>query len=161
MKKPFFNLIFCVLLVSCGAQAQPQKAPLFRVKDIKGNTISMADLRGKVVMLDFWATWCPPCVMSFPEVEKLGSDFDKKDVVVLGFSLDQDESAVKEFIKDKPGDNAIAMVSETEIPSLYSVQGLPTFFIIDKNGYVVKSWTGYHPMLPSIWRKEIEKLLKN
>jgi thiol-disulfide isomerase/thioredoxin len=117
-------------------------------------------LKGKVVFLDFWATWCPPCVISIPEVKTLYESYKDKNVEIISISLDQDESAVRKFVNKHHMKNRIAMGFESDIGSRYGIDGIPAFFIIDKKGNIVRAWGGYSYSFPDLWRKELDRLLK-
>lgn len=140
--------------------AKKIKAPEFELTDLGGNKINLKDLRGKVVFLDFWATWCGPCVMSIPEVEKMVEDYQGKDVVVLSISLDEDVAPVKKFMATHKMTNRVAMAGRSRVDEKYSVSGIPSYFVINKEGNVANAWEGYNPIMPSLWRKELDRLLK-
>ena len=165
----FFLATFLIVSGGCGSQAssddgevtqRAQKAPTFTLTDIKGKKFSLQDYRGKVVFLDFWATWCPPCVMSVPEVEKIVDEYKGKPFEAISISLDQDPDAVKSFVASHHMVNRIAIAGDNDVSEHYGVEGIPAFFLIDKKGNVVRSWGGYSRALPSEWRKELDRLLK-
>lgn len=138
--------------------ARKVKAPLFDIKGIKGEKISLKDFQGKVVFLDFWATWCPPCVMSSPEVERLGKDYDGK-IEVVSISMDDDPRPVLMFVEQNDIKSHVALGSNSNIGYQYGISSLPTYFIVDQEGNVVASWQGYHPAMPKLWRQIIDNLL--
>ncbi|MCG3203724.1 MAG: Thiol-disulfide oxidoreductase ResA [Elusimicrobia bacterium] len=156
-----------VLGASFGCQTQADytsrtvKAPDFQVSDLKGQKITLESLRGKVVFLDFWATWCGPCVISMPEVEKLGEEFRNQDVVILSVSVDANPNSVRRFLAERKVSNRVVMAGNSGIDEKYQVSGIPAFYIIDKKGHVTKAWQGYNPAMASLWRKEISRLLKS
>ncbi len=165
--KPAFLLLTFVML-GCSSQAGTETrvsssasvaAPDFDLTDINGRKFSLKDFRGKVVFLEFWATWCPPCVVSVPEVEKLHDDYVAKDVEVISVSLDQDVSSVLRFVKKHDMRNRVALAGNSGVDEKYRVGGIPAFFLINKEGNVVNAWEGYHPRMVSLWRKELDRLL--
>lgn len=158
MRPVLILVAFLAVILGLGAQAKRASAPDFTLKDLKGKTFSLHDYHGKVVLLDFWATWCPPCVLSSPEVEKLTKDYKGKKFEVIRISLDDSPEAVFSYMSSHPITSRIAMTNG-DVERDYQVQGIPAFYIIDQNGGLVKSWGGYHPMMPQIWRKEIDRLL--
>ncbi len=114
-------------------------APNFTMNDQFGKSVSLKDFRGKVVMIDFWATWCGPCVASIPHVKELNDKYAGKDVVILGISLDKDLDQWKSFITDEKMNwihiadgnywsNAAALQ--------YHIESIPSVWIIDKNGKI-------------------------
>ena len=97
-------------------------------------------------------------VMSAPEVEKIAHEYKGKGVNVLRISLDDNVSTVRDFLSRHPVESRVAM-TDGRVDGVYGVNGIPAFYIIDKKGFVRRSWGGYHPMMPQIWRKEIDQLL--
>jgi thiol-disulfide isomerase/thioredoxin len=108
---------------------------------LDGEKIKLSDYRGKVVLVDFWATWCGPCIAEMPNVAgALKKHGEEGDFIVLGISLDKDEATVREFLK-KHKDVAWAQIvggpaKENEIAKLYGVEGVPATFLIDPDGKV-------------------------
>jgi peroxiredoxin len=118
-----------------------QSAPDFEAKDIHGHRVRLADLRGKVVLLDFWATWCGPCLGELPHVKRVHSDFAGcEDFVLIGVSLDGDGIALVDFLREHeiPWPQ-ICGLSEFDdpVPRLYNVRGIPDTFLIDREGKIV------------------------
>lgn len=146
--------------VGCSEPYVPQQAPEFSVIDLNGKKLSLSDFKGKVVFLEFWATWCPPCVISMPAVEKLSQDYKGAAFIVVSLSVDVDEAMVKKFVVSRHISNRVAVVGESGIDMKYGVQGIPAFFIIDQKGRVTAAWQGYNSVMPKLWRKEIDRLIK-
>lgn len=110
----------------------------FTLPDIDGNPHSMSELKGKVVMLNFWASWCPPCVREMPSMERLYAKYKDKDFVVVGVNQWEDEDTVFEFIGrlDLEPTFPILLDRESRVSEQYSVKGLPTTFLINKDGNI-------------------------
>ena len=129
------------------AQAQQagllqKEAPDFTLKDLDGKEVRLASLRGKVVLIDFWASWCRPCVEALPHIQKLHEELKEKGLVVLGINAEPADVALK-FMQDK-GYTFTTLTDEGKTAwALYKVQGIPTTLVIDKEG-IVRSYTvGY------------------
>jgi thiol-disulfide isomerase/thioredoxin len=101
------------------------------------------DLTGRVYVLEFWATWCPPCVQSIPHMIELSNKYKDKDVPFIGISVDRSSEPVIKMVKDKGMNYHIGM--DNGLSDKYSVRGVPSAFIIDRSGKV--AWKG-HPMEP-------------
>ncbi|MBC8204337.1 redoxin domain-containing protein [bacterium] len=135
-----------------------QPAPNFSLKDIKGNTVSLADFRGQIVFLDFWATWCPPCLKELPVFQKTHEKYQNQGVKFLAVSTDKDTSKVIPFLLEN-GYNFTALYDEGA-KTAYDVAGIPTVFIIDGAGNIQYKHVGYHEDIAEIWEAQIAELKK-
>jgi peroxiredoxin/YHS domain-containing protein len=121
----------------------PRPAPELNARLMGGDKVGLADYRGKVVLIDFWATWCKPCVKSMPSVDKLYASRKDKGFVALGISIDEDTSKVAPFLKKKPVSYPILLDSAKDATwAAYKVKAIPALFLVDRNGQVVAQWTG-------------------
>lgn len=120
----------------------PRPAPSFIVQTITGENIALESLRDKVVLLDFWATWCKPCVKSMPELQKLHEQHAQKGLAVLGVSIDQEgEKKIPAFLKKHKITYAIALDSgENPAWETYKVKVIPAMFLINRRGQIVQQW---------------------
>jgi peroxiredoxin len=117
-------------------------APDFSVTTLDGKTIKLSELKGKRVVLDFWATWCPPCRKEIPHFIKLASEASPDELVIIGISS-EDADTLKAFVK-KNGIN-YPIASADDFPSPYKdVTGIPTTFFIDRQGVIQNVLVGYH-----------------
>jgi thiol-disulfide isomerase/thioredoxin len=126
---------------------------------MKGKSVSLADFKGQVVFLDFWATWCPPCRASLPEVERLFSDYQGKNLQVLGMNLDEDAADVVSFVAKKKVLYPVLLAGASDVSDRYGVGGIPHFVLIDREGRRVDQWSGFAPGVAREWRKAIDALL--
>jgi len=123
---------------------QGTRAPDFSVTSLDGKQIRLADLRGKRVVLDFWATWCPPCVKEIPHFVRLVNNSGTNDLMVIGISSEAKDRLAK-FVKEKGINYSIASAEEKDLPSPYKdVQAIPTTFFVDRNGVIQTVFQGYH-----------------
>jgi peroxiredoxin len=131
-------------------------APGFKLVDVNGKSVSLADFKGKVVILDFWATWCPPCKREIPDFIKLQSEYGSKGVQIVGIALDQ-PNKVNAFVKEN-GMNYPVLMGTNEVAASYGgVEAIPTTFVIDKNGKIVTKYEGFRPK--ETFESQIKKLL--
>ncbi|MET0263892.1 MAG: TlpA disulfide reductase family protein [Rariglobus sp.] len=113
------------------------KAADWKLKDVNGREVTAADYKGKVVVIDFWATWCPPCRKEIPEYIALQKKYAERGLVILGFSLDELPPAEVKAFGDGMGVNyPLVMANEDTVGAFGGVQGLPTAFLIDREGNV-------------------------
>jgi thiol-disulfide isomerase/thioredoxin len=135
----------------------PEMAPAFEAKALTGEPVSRARLKGKVILMNFWATWCPPCRAEIPELIALQNEF-KDQLEVVGVSEDEDPPAqVLRFAKQMGINYPIAMSTNELTKDFGGVEALPTTFIIDTQGRVVQKHRGVYPM--EEYELEIESLL--
>lgn len=119
-----------------------KKAPDFVLKDISGQTSSLSAYKSKVVLVCFWATWCPPCRSEMPALNKLYKDYRDKGLVVIGVSTDRKVEYVKDFLGKKPVDFPVLMDSDSKVSKQFGVFSMPTSFLLDKNGIIIKRFLG-------------------
>jgi peroxiredoxin/YHS domain-containing protein len=122
----------------------PREAPAWNAKTLAGKPVSLADYRGQVVLLDFWATWCAPCRKSMPELNALHAKLEDRGFSVLGLSIDEDGPAkVKKYVAAKKIGYPIALDAATATTwEAYRVKAVPAAFLIDREGRIVAQWTG-------------------
>jgi thiol-disulfide isomerase/thioredoxin len=138
--------------------SNPQPAPAFLARDIDGNVVSTADWQGKVVLLNFWATWCPPCREEIPELIDLQNRY-KDRLHVIGISMDDPEEAglVKKFAVRAGINYPIVMASREIIQEYGGVPALPTSFVVNTEGKVVQKHVGLYPTF--VYETEAQALL--
>lgn len=137
------------------------KAPSFSVKMTDGTTVSSADFSGKVVLVNFWATWCPPCRKEFTRVQKdIVDRFAGKKFVFLALSIDDSEAVVKEFMRKNGYDFPVAWDGNKSIYKLFAEKFVPRNFIIGTDGRIAFESVGYTPEEFDVMIKRIETLLK-
>ena len=119
----------------------------------------MADFEGKVVLVDFWATWCGPCIKAMPHIQALSEIFKEEDVIILGInSWEREKDKVEPFLKEHKITYRILLDSNDEVIGKYGVRGIPTFYIIDRKGIIRYSYTGM-PSNRQIIQQNMEELL--
>jgi thiol-disulfide isomerase/thioredoxin len=134
----------------------PKPAPALKLPDLDGKTHDLAKLRGKVVLINFWATWCPPCRREMPSLERLSQALSGEPLVVLAVDVGEDADTIEAFTSQL---DAVPLLLDTRSGTMqaWQVAGLPTTFLVDKRGRVVASAIGGrefdHPeMIESIRR---------
>jgi len=134
------------------------KATDFELESTKGNKVKLSDYKGKIVIVDFWATWCPPCREEIPSFVQLQKVY-KSELQILGVSLDTDTKNDLAPFMEKYKMNYPVLFANNEIVNNYGgIEAIPTTFVIDQNGNIINSFIGYHDK--SVFVAEIERLLK-
>ena len=136
------------------------EAPPFSLMSDAGQAIQLTDFRGKFVILNFWATWCPPCVEEMPSLERFHDRFAARGVVVLGVSVDEDRSAYQQFLQKTGVQFPTARDPERNVSRLYGTFKYPETYFIDRTGKVVQKVIG-----PANWTDQqmldyMEQLLR-
>lgn len=155
-------LAICALTLSQSfAASVGDNVPSFKADRLDGSkTIDINELKGKVVFVDFWASWCPPCLKSLPEFENLQTSFaHRDDVVVLAINLDEDPNSASKFVQKLDVTYEILADSTGQIPSAFGVQAMPSSYIIDKSGVIQYVHKGYKSGDVDKIKARIEQLL--
>ncbi len=125
------------------------RAPDFTLLDLDSSEIKLSDYRGRVILLNFWATWCPPCLLEIPHFNELALEYADSGLFVIGISIDQGgEDAVRRFLRETPV-NYLVLISENQTYILYQTYlpldkrgKIPFTFVIDRNGYIRRYFIG-------------------
>lgn len=132
-----------VLIGACGADA-PSNLPTsasssleFSLVSLEGGRLAASDLRGRVVLMDFWATWCGPCHLQAEILEALHSEFESEDVAFVAVSVGEPEETVRSFVAERPFPYPVLMDPSDELSSELAVFVLPTVMVLDQSGRIV------------------------
>jgi len=138
------------------------EAPNFHLRDLNGNTVSLSQLRGKVVLLNFWATWCGPCRIEMPAMEQLYRSYSRKDFEILAVSTDAQGAAVTRPFQQEMGFTfPILHDAEYRIGLMYGARSLPMTFMVDRNGIVRQKVPGARDWGGPDARELIQALMKS
>jgi thiol-disulfide isomerase/thioredoxin len=118
-------------------------APAFEIRGLDGKTYASTALRGKTVLLDFWATWCVPCRQSMPSVEKIYAEYKDRGLVALAVNVEEAGEVVEAFVKKTPFAYPVALSGESGIVDAYKVTAYPTFVLIGPDGKVIAHEIGF------------------
>lgn len=134
------------------------RSPEFAFVSLEGDTIRSADLRGEVVVLNFWATWCLPCRLEMPSLQSLHEDLGTRGVRVLGLSTDVgSEGPIRAFLDERSVSYPVGRASNRERRAFGGIRGIPTTFIIDRSGVVRHRVVGY--FAPPALRMAVSRLV--
>ncbi|ULA63929.1 MAG: Thiol:disulfide oxidoreductase related to ResA [Nitrospira sp.] len=139
-----------------------EEAPNFQLRDLNGNTVSLSQLRGKVVLVNFWATWCGPCRIEMPAMEQLYRSYSRKDFEILAVSTDPQGAAVTRPFQQEMGFTfPILHDAEYRIGLMYGARSLPMTFMVDRNGIVRQKVPGARDWGGPDARALIQALMKS
>lgn len=126
-----------------GAGAGDSAVPAFALRSLDGELVSTDDLRGKVVLVNFWATWCPPCRFEMPGFQRVYADKRDEGFVIVGISTDRaGEGVVREFLEERGITYPVVMATGSVVRDFGGVRALPTSYLIDRNGIIRQEVTG-------------------
>ncbi len=166
-----FTLLSVTLLLSVNLDAQffspfevdklvGKKAPEFKAKDLSGKSVSLSSFKGKPILLNFWATWCPYCREERPYLNSLHKEYKDKGLVIIAVSVDKSEETMRKFLKKMPSDFIILHDNDNAASGPYGVYSLPTSFTVDRNGIIKGKFLGVRNWTDSNSKKVIEELIK-
>jgi thiol-disulfide isomerase/thioredoxin len=145
IRKTLILSVFLTVRLSHAFSADPgAMAPAWKLKDLDGNEVTNADFKGKVVMIDFWATWCPPCRAMIPGMVELQEEYLDKGFMIVGISLDEKgPGVVREFNKEFKVNYTSLLGDEAVVRTFGGIRVIPTSFIINREGRIVSTHVGY------------------
>lgn len=160
----FAAFVFAAAPASFAAPSGPEQligkaAPDFTLKDISGKEVAFSQFKGKPVLLEFWATWCPYCVEVLPGVEKIYKEFGPKGLEVVAVSLDTKEKAVTTFLKEK-GYSMPVLMDDGKMLKRFNAKVIPTVFLIDRTGVIRMCFVNYGKKGQAQVEAEVGKLIE-
>jgi len=148
-----------VMLMSSAAFAA-DAAPDFTLKSSTGENVRLAEQRGQVVMLNFWASWCGPCRQEMPLLDGISKKYGKMGFVLYGVNVEEDNTAAKKMLKDLGVSFPILFDTESKLSGLYNVEAMPTSVIIDKKGNIRYIDRGYKAGDENKYKEQIMELIR-
>jgi len=154
-------VLFAALAVGCErepSRVEPGNGKDFVLNDLDGNPVRLSDFGGKVVMLEFWATWCPPCRLAMPDIIALYEEYHDRGFEIIAISLDESPAAVRKFA-DEFGMKFPVVMDQSDVNAAFKVYNIPTAVILDRQGKEVARHLGYPRDFRKMLGEEIETLL--
>jgi cytochrome c biogenesis protein CcmG, thiol:disulfide interchange protein DsbE len=159
----FTSFVAAVALVTLAsgsvAGAPPKLAPNLTLQSADGSTVELSSYKGKVVLVDFWASWCLPCKTSFPALDSLYREYQPRGLEVLAVNLDERRRDADGFLGNHPHRLTVLFDPKGASPVAFGVKGMPSSFLIDKAGNIRFTHMGYSADVDQSYRQEIAQLL--
>lgn len=138
-----------------------ERAPDFKLPQLgKAGPLGLADMHGKVVFVDFWASWCSPCREAMPQYEKLQASLPREDFAIVAINVDETRSEAEKFLSAHPVSYTVVLDPAGDVPKAYGLIGMPTSYLLDRNGVVRWRGQGFKSADIDVLRQEIDKLIK-
>jgi cytochrome c biogenesis protein CcmG/thiol:disulfide interchange protein DsbE len=161
--KAFYLAVLSLFMVKCITAQElvvDAPAPLFSLNGVNGETkIALASYQGKVVYVDFWASWCVPCRLSFPFLSTLREQYASQGFEIIAVNLDENPQAALEFLQRYPVSYPVAIGFATTTPTDYQVSAMPSAFLIDAKGILRLKHMGFSAKHQGFLQAVVEKLL--
>ncbi|MGB5102176.1 MAG: TlpA disulfide reductase family protein [Steroidobacteraceae bacterium] len=154
------GLILGTLLAATSVASPPQPAPDFALPAREGAAVRLSELKGQVVMINFWATWCGPCRQEMPLLQQLQSKYEPLGFTLLGVNVENDSAAAQAWLKGMPVTFPILFDRENEVAERFGVQGMPSTVFVDRAGNVRHVHRGYKPGDEAKYADVIRSLVK-
>jgi thiol-disulfide isomerase/thioredoxin len=149
-----------LLAVSPGASAPSGPAPAFELASMAGKPVNLAQYKGQVVMINFWASWCGPCRQEMPLLEQLHKKYKPMGFTMIGVNVEPDSTAGTNWLKATPVTFPILFDTRSEVSKLYSVSGMPSTVIVDRKGNLRWLHRGYKPGDENAYLDQIRALVR-
>ena len=159
---PFLVAILIQYPTGCKREAPKEKrslAPDFTLATVDGRIITVSQLRGKVVLLDFWATWCGPCRLAIPHLNDLYRAYRERGLEIIGLSLDKGSPGRVRRFAVNMGIKYPIIMADDDVVKNYGISPIPTTYLIDREGYISNKWVGFSQNLMTKIAAETERHL--
>ena len=160
MREFLVALLVAVLATAPGYAARTgEPAPAFALPTAAGDTVDLARLRGRVVYVDFWASWCTPCRRSFPWMNELDARYRDAGLTIVAINVDKRREDAMRFLRDVPARFTVVFDAEGKTPDAFDVKGMPSSYLIDREGRLVAVEEGFHDERAAVIEQRIRALL--
>ncbi len=153
--------VVCVLASTTGwAASISGAAPNFTLKNLDGKNIKLSELSGDVVLINFWASWCGPCLQEMPLLNAIHKKYEPLGFTVLGVNVEENSANAKAFLAERGVDFPILLDSKNQVSKLYDVVAMPTTVVVDRDGNMRFLHQGYKAGDENEYRKMVKKLVR-
>ncbi len=158
--KPVFLMLGLMICAHGFSDEVNKPAPDFTLKSMTGENVKLSELRGNVVMLNFWASWCGPCRQEMPLLNDFYNKYKKLGFVLLGVNVEEDSSKAANYLREVPVDFPILYDNTNSVSKMYDVDAMPSTVLIDRNGNVRFLHRGYKPGDEKQYKKLMKVLMR-
>jgi thiol-disulfide isomerase/thioredoxin len=139
-----------LLIIGCATSSEPiaavsEAAPDFQLQNLDGQSITLSDLKGKPVLINFWATWCGPCVSEMPYIQEIHEEWSDKGLILLAINIGDSSSEVEQFLQNHNLSLPVLLDTKKVVAQRYSIRAIPTTFFLDKDGIIQVKVIGAFP----------------
>ena len=160
MREVFVTLLVAVLAAAPASAARTgELAPAFALATAAGDIVDLTRLRGRVVYVDFWASWCTPCKRSFPWMNELEARYHDSGLTIVAINVDKRREDALRFLRDVPARFTVVFDAEGRTPAAFDVKGMPSSYLIDREGRVAAVEEGFHDERATVIEQRIRALL--
>ena len=161
IRPPLVATLLAAVLATAPAQsALDSPAPDFTLKSASGENIKLSELRGQVVLINFWASWCGPCRQEMPLLDQMYQKYSPLGFTLLGVNVEQDSADAQRLLKDTPVTFPILFDAQNQVSKLYDVTAMPSTVLVDRDGKVRFMHKGYQPGYEDEYQTQIRALVR-
>lgn len=156
-------LLVCLGLAGNASAARDMigtPAPDFTLGSLEGSNLRLSEYQGRVVMINFWATWCGPCRQEMPLLDELYTQYQPLGFTILGVNVEEDPSKAKQLLKESPVNFPILYDDKSEVSKLYKVVAMPSTVLVDRDGNVRYLHQGYKPGYEESYQHQVRALIR-
>jgi len=151
--------VVAIATIALSASSDARLAPPIALPDRDGTTVTLESLRGRVVLVDMWASWCPPCKAAFPAYDQLYRDYRDRGFEVLAINVDEKRAAADAFLNGREFTMRVLFDPKGTAPMGFDLKAMPTSYLVDKRGAIRFSHEGFTDKVVQQYRSEIEQLI--
>jgi peroxiredoxin len=156
----FLLLLYMGFAGNVLAEAAQGAAPDFTLKSQKNGNLKLSEMRGKVILINFWASWCGPCRQEMPVLDELYRHYRSLDFTILGVNVEQNSDDAKSLLKDVTVTFPVLFDTENKISKLYDIKGMPSTVLVDRDGNIRYVHMGYKPGVEAEYQTQIRALIR-
>ena len=142
---PVLLLLFSACSIGFSNTTQDKTAPDFRLKNLEGQFVTLSEFRGKPVLINFWASWCPPCREEMPYLQQVYDEWTSKGLVLLTIDIGETPATITKYFAENNLSLLVLLDTDKEVSQEYGITGVPETFLIDRNGIIRKKQIGAYP----------------